>query len=102
MHKNLNIISISSELAPFSKTGGLADVASSLPRALNRLSHKVVCITPLYGKIIDKQKHNLQLFQEKVKITIDKENILYVNYWQGELTKGVPVYFIENEKYFFP
>ncbi len=100
MHKNLNIISISSELTPFSKTGGLADVASSLPRALNRLSHQVTCITPLYGKIIDKQKHGLKLLQAKVKIKIDKENSVYVNYWRGELTKGVPVYLIENEKYF--
>ncbi len=98
--KNLNIVSISSELTPFAKTGGLADVASSLPRALNRLSHKVICITPLYGKIIDKKKYNLKLYREKVKIILDEANSIFVNFWQGELTKGVPVYFIENEKYF--
>jgi len=100
MSKNLNIVSISSEIAPFSKTGGLADVAGSLPRALNRLSHKIMCITPLYGKIIDKKKYNLKLCQEKIKVKIDDKNSLDVNYWLGELTKGVPVYFIENEKYF--
>lgn len=100
MSKNLNIVSISSEIWPYSKTGGLADVAASLPRALNRLGHKVICITPLYDKIIDKKKHGLKLFKEKVKIKIDKENNVEVNYWQGELTKGVQVYFIENEKYF--
>ena len=100
MAKNLNIVSISSEIAPFSKTGGLADVAGSLPRALNRLSHKVMCITPLYGKIIDKKKYHLKLYQEKIKVKIDEKNSLDVNYWLGELTKGVPVCFIENEKYF--
>ena len=36
--KNLNIVSISSEIDPYSKTGGLADVARSLPRALNSAS----------------------------------------------------------------
>jgi starch synthase len=98
--KNLNIVSISAEIAPYSKTGGLADVAGSLPRALNRLSHKVICITPLYAKLIDKKKYNLKLYKEKVKIVIDKNNSAYVNYWVGELTKGVPIYFIENEKFF--
>ncbi len=98
--KNLNIVSISSELTPFAKTGGLADVASSLPRALNRLSHKVICITPLYGKIINKKKYNLKLYKDKVKIILDEANSIYVNFWRGELTKGVPVYFVENEKYF--
>jgi len=98
--KNLNIVSISSEITPYAKTGGLADVASSLPRALNRLSHKVICIAPFYSKIIDPKKYNLRLYKEKVKIIIDSDNNVWVNYWVGELTKGVPIYFIENEKYF--
>ncbi|MFH1890659.1 MAG: glycogen/starch synthase [Candidatus Kuenenbacteria bacterium] len=100
MSKSLNIVSISSEIDPFAKTGGLADVARSLPRALNRLSHTVICITPLYEKIIDKKKYNLKLIKEKVKIIIDEKNSAYVNYWKVELTKGLPVYFIENDKYF--
>ncbi|MCH7612349.1 MAG: glycogen/starch synthase [Candidatus Marinimicrobia bacterium] len=33
-------------------------------------------------------------------MVIDEKNSINVNYWRGELTKGVPVYFIENEKYF--
>lgn len=99
-NKYLNIVSISSELDPYSKTGGLADVARSLPRALNRMSHKIICLTPLYGQIIDKKKHNLKLFKEKVKVKIDEKNSAYVNYWRTELSKGLPIYFIENEKYF--
>lgn len=39
---------IASELAPFSKTGGLADVASALPQALGRAGHEVVVVTPRY------------------------------------------------------
>ncbi len=100
MNQFLTIISISSELSPYSKTGGLADVASSLPRALNRLGNKVICITPFYGKIIDKNKYKLKLYKEKVNITIDKQNQTHVNFWQAMLTKGVPVYFVEHEKYF--
>ena len=52
--KVLKIVSISSEVAPFSKTGGLADVARSLPKAISRLDHEVIVITPFYGKIISK------------------------------------------------
>jgi len=42
---------IASEAAPFSKTGGLADVASALPRALGRLGHEVTLFTPRYAGV---------------------------------------------------
>jgi starch synthase len=44
----LRIVMVASEAQPFSKTGGLADVASSLTRALGRLGHDVTLITPRY------------------------------------------------------
>ena len=46
--KSLRILMIASEAYPFSKTGGLADVASALPKALGRLGHDVTLITPRY------------------------------------------------------
>lgn len=98
--KKLKIVSISAELAPFSKTGGLADVARSLPKALKRLGHIVVCITPLYGQVIDKKKNDLKLFAEDVEIFINSEDVVRVNYWKGYLMEDLPVYFIENKKYF--
>ncbi|MDP1569006.1 MAG: glycogen synthase GlgA [Vicinamibacterales bacterium] len=42
---------IASEAEPFSKSGGLADVASALPRALGRLGHEVTLVTPRYGGV---------------------------------------------------
>jgi starch synthase len=98
--RKLKIVSIASEVAPFSKTGGLADVAKSLPKALKRLGHKVIVITPLYGQIIDAKKHNLKLIQENVEVYLDSENKIQVSYWQGYLMKNLPIYFIENKKYF--
>ena len=56
MPKKLKIVSISSELDPFSKTGGLADVARSLPKSLRRLGHDVIVISPFYTKILDRKK----------------------------------------------
>lgn len=69
----MKIAMISAEVAPFSKTGGLADVSGSLPKALVALGHEVLVITPAY-KGIKKQK------------TLPGSE--------------VPVHFIEHPKYF--
>lgn len=100
MSKKLKIVQISSELAPFSKTGGLGDVARSLPKALFRLGHEVINITPLYGRIIDKEKNNLKLIFKDVVLFLNSDESIKVNYWQGFLMDGLPVYFIECKKYF--
>ncbi|MEO8682733.1 MAG: glycogen/starch synthase, partial [Vicinamibacterales bacterium] len=47
----LRVLMIASEAHPFSKTGGLADVASALPKALGRLGHEVTLVTPRYRGI---------------------------------------------------
>lgn len=100
MSKPLKIVSISAEVAPFSKTGGLADVARSLPKALKRLGHKIIIITPLYGQIINIKKHNLKLIQENSTVYLNSIDKIQVNFWRGYLMKNLPVYFIENKKYF--
>ena len=46
--EGLRILMIASEAQPFSKTGGLADVAAALPKALGRLGHDVTVMTPRY------------------------------------------------------
>jgi len=100
MSKKLKIVSIASEVAPFSKTGGLADVAGSLPKAIKRLGHEVMVITPLYGQIIDTKAYDLKLIYENVKVYLNSEDHVQVNYWRGYLMKNLPIYFIENKKYF--
>lgn len=98
--KKLKIVSISSELSPFSKSGGLGDVARSLPQAIHKLGHQVICITPLYGKVIDKDKYNLKLIYEDVDLRLNSTETVKVNYWKGYLQEGLPVYFVESSKYF--
>lgn len=100
MPKNLKIVSISSEIHPFSKSGGLADVARSLPKALARLGHEVISITPFYGKIIDKEKYKLKKIYSNVEIYLNSTDKLKVNYWKGFAMHGLPVYFVECKKYF--
>jgi len=98
--KKLRIAHVASEVDPFSKTGGLADVTNSLPRAIKKIGHKTIIITPLYSELVDKKKNNLKLIAEMVKIELSKGVTIEANFWQGELEKDLPVYFIENNKYF--
>ncbi len=100
MSKKLKIVYISSEVAPFSKTGGLADVARSLPKAVKRLGHDVIVVTPLYSRLISKKKNKLKPVYKNVKVYINSKDALRINYWQGYSMKGLPVYFIECRKYF--
>jgi starch synthase len=55
----MRIVMASSEAVPFSKTGGLADVASSLPKALAELGHEVILVTPFYPQEIAKANGSL-------------------------------------------
>ena len=100
MPKKLKTVHIASEVAPFSKTGGLSDVARSLPKALKRLGQEVLIITPLYGKLIDVKKHKLKLVFNNVYLRLNSQEKVKVNYWRGYLMKGLPVYFVECKKFF--
>ncbi len=94
------IASVSAELNPFSQTGGLADIANSLPKAMKDRGHNVIAITPLYRGAVDIKKHNLKKIFENITVIIDNDNKEKVNIWQGFLEKDLPVYFIDNKKFF--
>ena len=100
MGRVLKIVHIASEVAPFSKTGGLGDVARSLPKSLSRLGHDVRLITPFYTKVISKSEHKLKLLFGNIKLRLNSKETIIVNYWQGQLMEGLPVYFVECPKYF--
>ncbi len=100
MPKKLKIVHIASEVAPFSKTGGLADVTRSLPKALKRLGHEVIIITPLYDRLIDKTANNLCLVAANVNLHLNSQESVKVSYWQGYLMSGLPIYFVECQKFF--
>ncbi|MCD4705505.1 glycogen synthase [bacterium] len=91
----MKILMLSSELAPFVKVGGLADVMGSLPKAIKKQGADVRLALPFYGSI-NAKKQKFKKIKSNIKIA--GEN---VNVWQGKLpnSKAI-VYLIECKKYF--
>lgn len=95
--KKMQIVFASAECAPFVKTGGLGDVAGSLPAALVRAGAEVIVMVPKYATIKDEYKSQMKHFSD-----------FYVSLgWRSEycgLEKlehdGVTYMFIDNERYF--
>lgn len=95
----MNIVFIASEVTPFAKTGGLADVCGALPAALSKLGHNVTVIAPAYRQV------------ESAGFPIEVTNLSYsipmgTKTFTGGIAKStlpgsdVPVYFIKYDRFF--
>ena len=90
----MKIAFVVSEAVPYIKTGGLGDVAGTLPIYLNRLGFNTILILPLYKKIKDK---NLELeLVEKGNVKLGERTFPFSIYRNRE----AQVYFIENDEFF--
>jgi len=93
----MRVLFVSAEVSPFAKTGGLADVALALPRALHDLGTDVIVVMPKYRAVEGKTS-----MEEAARFTVPvngapKECIAY----RGTLPESdVPIYFLANDPYF--
>jgi starch synthase len=98
--KKLNILLAASEVVPFAKSGGLADVSGALPKALKNLGHDIRVVMPRYY-VIDKEKYNLKLLEGALSIHMGSMGEMWAGVYEGKLPQSdVPIYFIEYDDFF--
>jgi starch synthase len=97
--KKLKVILTAAEVSPYAKTGGLADVAGSLPKALSSLGNiQILTMMPRY-KSIDESKYELKSVPRGINFSMAGKihgiGLKYIDY-----TNNCRIYFIENWDYF--
>ncbi|QOP42282.1 glycogen synthase GlgA [Sulfurimonas marina] len=98
MKRKLKILFAASEAVPFAKTGGLADVAGALPKAIEKLGHEIILVLPRYYKI---DKENLTKLETPLGVPMGSIGELWAAVYTTTLPQsGVQVYFIDHENYF--
>ncbi len=101
--KKLKILFVTSEVVPFVKTGGLADVSAALPQMLSELGHEVRIVVPKYGAVDDRKYKIHEVVRLKdlsIKIG-DKEVVFSIKscFLPGQKVR-VQIYFLDNQEYF--
>jgi starch synthase len=95
MANGLHIAFPVSEMVPFVKTGGLADVAVALPKALARLGHRVTVLLPRYGTI----PYPAGEFVGSVHVPVDDQT-RSAGFYRRDLEEGIRVVFVEHPPFF--
>ncbi|OIO93449.1 MAG: starch synthase [Anaerolineae bacterium CG2_30_64_16] len=97
----MKILYLSAEVVPFAKTGGLADVAGALPKAIRALGHDIRVVMPRYGRV-DVEKFGLKRVLDAVNVPMD-ERVEQAAILEGSIGTGAtetPVYFVDSARYF--
>jgi starch synthase len=98
MAEQLKVLFLSSEAVPFAKTGGLADVAGSLPGALKHLGIDIRVVLPLY-RMVRQSDNKINLLIDDLKIPLGGET-LTARVWEAKGIGKAPVYFLERDDLF--
>jgi len=101
--KKYKILYVTSEIVPFVKTGGLADVSSALPQMLMELGHEVRIVVPKYGAVDDRKFKIHEVVRLKdIHIKIGEKDVIFSLkscFLPGQKVR-VQIYFLDNHEYF--
>ena len=93
----MKILFVSSEMSPFAKVGGLADVAGSLPKAIKKIKGNISVIMPLYGVI---KGIKTEVVLKKEKVNFNGKDVFFDLLKLKDKKDGLNIFFIKNEEYF--
>lgn len=95
-YSNVNVLFVSSEVAPFAKTGGLGDVASALPKALAQTErgHDVRVVMPLYSRVSRSGTLDLEVVARDVSVDLGGTRIVFSLLAGVMPGTKIPVYFV--------
>jgi starch synthase len=96
--KTLKVLFASSEIAPFAKTGGLADVCEALPKALVSLGVQPTLVLPLY-RSVKEGGWDLKMVIKDLPVQVGDTEIK-TDIHQGWLTDEMPVFFVQHDEFF--
>jgi starch synthase len=105
MAKSLSILFVTSEVVPFAKTGGLADVSAALPLALTEIGHDVRIVVPKYGSVSERRNriHEIKRLKDIPIMVGGEETMATVKSSQVVNSRAkVQVYLVTNDKYLEP
>ncbi len=96
--ERLRILLMSSEATPYAKTGGLADVAGALPRALAALGHDVRLLMPKY-RGVEARAGALTLAAGGIRVPLG-DRVVEGGLFESRTPDGVTVYFLAHDHYY--
>ncbi len=101
--KKLKVLFVTSEVVPFVKTGGLADVSAALPQMLAEMGHEVRIVVPKYGAVDDRKFKIHEVVRLKdLHVQIGEKDVVFSIkscFLPGQKVR-VQIYFLDNQEYF--
>lgn len=96
--ERLHVVMASPEILPFGKTGGLADVLGSLPRALEKLGTRVSLIMPAYRSVLN---NGFNLEETDIRFSVPlSDRLVEASVLKSKIGEDISVYFIRADQYF--
>ena len=94
----LQVLMVFSEVTPFAKTGGLADVGGALPSALSELGCKVHLVMPFYNRFLEELNGENPLV-ENLPVALGSE-VIGADVYRGKLNPDIDIYFVRRDEFF--
>lgn len=95
----MKILFASAEVSPFAKVGGLADVAGSLPKALDARGHETIVVMPAYGYVANDPQYKIKVLKEELFVRVNDSKFVRAKVYETNIA-GFRTWLIDGEDTF--